>query len=322
MMSGRMHVAMGIALLTTVTPSAAQPYPVKPLRILVGFAPGGGIDISARTLAPALSAALGQQVIVDNRPGAGSNIAIEIAAKSPPDGYTLLLASSALAINPSLYGKLAYDPVRDLAPIALTGGMSNILVVHPVLPPVTLAEFVALAKRRPGQISYATPGAGSSAHLAGELLRKAAGIDITAIPYKGGGQAMVDALAGHVPVFFASVPIVMQHVAAGRLKAIAVSTRTRAWAMPNVPTIAEAGYPGYEVDNWYGLVAPAATPRAVIERLNAEVAGALKSRDTVKRLGDAGYETATGTAEEFGALIRAELARWAKVLKESGIKAQ
>jgi len=316
-------IALVAAVPAFATPVAAQEYPAKPVRVLVGFAPGGGIDSSARAFAPALGAALGKPVIVENRPGAGSNIAAEIAAKAAPDGYTLLLGSIAsLAINPSLYGKLSFDPARDFAPIAQTGTMSNIIVVHPVVPAKTLKEFVALAKRSPGQITYATPGAGSSAHLSGELLKKVAGIDIVAVPYKGGGQAVVDSLAGHVPVFFASVPVVITHVAAGRLKAIAVTTGKRAAAMPDVPTVAEAGYPGCQIDNWYGLVAPAGTPRAVIDRLNREVTVVLLTQDGVTRIRELGHDTATSTPEQFGALIRSENAKWAKVVKEIGVSAR
>jgi len=316
-------IALVAAVPAFATPVVAQEYPAKPVRVLVGFAPGGGIDSSARAFAPALGAALGKPVIVENRPGAGSNIAAEIAAKAAPDGYTLLLGSIAsLAINPSLYGKLSFDPARDFAPIAQTGTMSNIIVVHPVVPAKTLKEFVALAKRSPGQITYATPGAGSSAHLSGELLKKVAGIDIVAVPYKGGGQAVVDSLAGHVPVFFASVPVVITHVAAGRLKAIAVTTGKRAAAMPDVPTVAEAGYPGCQIDNWYGLVAPAGTPRAVIDRLNREVTVVLLTQDVVTRIRELGHDTATSTPEQFGALIRSENAKWAKVVKEIGVSAR
>jgi len=310
------------ALLGGTGPLAAQDYPVKPVRILVGFAPGGGIDISARALAPGLSAALGQQVIVDNRPGAGSNIAAELAAKAAPDGYTLLLATIAIAINPSLYGKVAYDAARDFAPIGQTGTMSNILVVHPVLPVKTVKEFVALAKRQPGKLSYASPGAGSSAHLAGELFNKVAGIDIAAIPYKGGGQAVIDVLGGHVPVFFGAVPVVMSHVKDGRFKALAVTTVKRAAAMPDVPTIAESGYPGYEVNNWYGLLAPSSTPRAIIDRLARETTAIIVSREFVKRLGDLGHEAVSSTPDQFGAYIKSEISRWAKVVRETGVKVQ
>jgi len=319
-MNAKAIVAVAAAL-TFATPAMAQEYPTKPVRILVGFAPGGGIDISARALAPALGAVLRQTVIVENRPGAASNIAAEIAARSPPDGYTLLLGSIALAINPSLYNKLPFDPTRDFAPIGQTGSMSNILVVHPALPARTLKEFVALAKRTPGRITYSTPGTGSSAHLGGELFKKVAGIDIVVVPYKGGGQAVVDTLAGHVPAFFASVPVVMHHVADGRLKAIAVTTAKRASAMPEVPTVAEAGYPGFQVDNWYGLVAPAGTPRAVIDRINREVTVILSSQDITKRFRELGHDTTTSTPEQFGALIKSEVAKWAKVIKETGVSA-
>ena len=311
-----------VAMLTCAMPLAAQEYPVKPVRILVGFAPGGGIDIAVRALAPALGAALGQQVIVDNRPGAGSNIAAEIAAKAAPDGYTLLLASIAITINPSLYGRLAYDPLRDFAPIGQTGTMSNILVVHPVLPVKTVQEFVALAKRQPGKLNYATPGAGSSAHLAGELFRRVAGIDIAVVPYKGGGQAVIDALAGHVPVLLGAVPVVMTHVAEGRFTALAVTTARRAAAMPGVPTISESGFPGYEVNNWYGLVAPAGTPRAIIDRLAQATAAVMSSREAVKRLAELGHEAVTSTPDQFGTHIKSEVARWAKVIRETDVKVQ
>ena len=316
------YIVPMLAAFACAMPLAAQEYPVKPVRILVGFAPGGGIDISARALAPGLSAALGQQVIVDNRPGAGSNIAAEIAAKAAPDGYTLLLGSIAIAINPSLYGKVAYDPARDFAAIGQTGTMSNILVVHPVLPVKTVKEFVALAKRQPGKLNYATPGAGSSAHLAGELFRKVAGIDIAAIPYKGGGQALIDVLGGQVPVFFGAVPVVMSYVKDGRFKALAVTTAKRAAAMPDVPTVAEAGYPGYEVNNWYGLLAPVGTPRAVIDRLAREATASIQSREAVKRLSDLGHEAVTSTPDQFGAYIKSEITRWAKIVREAGIKVQ
>jgi tripartite-type tricarboxylate transporter receptor subunit TctC len=321
--AGTVAVASAAVVLAFTLPVQAQGYPAKPVRMLVGFAPGGGIDISARALAPALGAKLGQPVIVENRPGAGSNIAAEIAAKAAPDGYTLLLGSiAALAINSSLYDKLPFNPARDFAPIGQTGTMSNIIVVHPALPAKTLKEFIALAKRRPGQISYATPGAGSSAHLGGELLKKVAVIDIVAVPYKGGGQAVADSLAGHVPVFFASVPVVMRPVADGRLRAIAVTTGKRAAAMPHVPTVAEAGYPGYEVDNWYGLVAPAGTPRAVIDRLNREATAVLSSRDVEMRFRELGHDTAASTPEQFSALINSEMAKWAQIIRETGASAR
>ena len=310
------------AALAVAFPLSAQEYPAKPVRILVGFAPGGATDIVARAVAPRLTAALGQQVIVENRPGAGSNIAAEIVARAAPDGYTLLMGTiAALAINPSLYGKVPFDPVEDFAPITQAGAMNNIIVVHPVLPVKTLKAFVALAKSRPGQINYATPGASSSAHLAGELFRKVAGIDIVPVHYKGGGQAIVDVLAGHVPVAFSSVPVVIPHVKAGKFKAIAVTTGKRAAALPDVPTVAETGYKGYEVNNWYGLLAPTGTPRPVIDRLNKEATGVLKSPDIAKFLSDHGHEPVTTTPEQFGAFIKSEITKWAKIVKDSGAKA-
>ena len=309
------------AALAAATPLSAQEYPARPVRILVGFAPGGGTDIIARAVAPKLAAALGQQVVVENRPGAGSNIASEIVAKAPPDGYTLLMGTiAALAINPSLYGNLPFDPARDFAPVSQVGAMNNILVVHPVLPVTTVKAFVALAKSRPGEISYATPGVGSSAHLAGELFRKVAGIDIVAVPYKGGGQAIVDVLAGHVPAHFGAVPVVIHHLRTGKLKAIAVTTGKRAALLPEVPTVAEAGYPGYEVNNWYGLVAPAGTPRPIIDRLNKDLTAVLTAPDITKFLRELGHEPVPTTAEQFGAIIKSEIAKWAKVVKDAGIK--
>jgi tripartite-type tricarboxylate transporter receptor subunit TctC len=312
-------VAAGAAV---TAPLFAQDYPAKPVRMLVGFAPGGGTDIVARAVAPKLAAALGKPVVVENRPGAGGNIAAEIAAKAPPDGYTLLFGTiGALAINPSVYGNLPFDPVRDFAPIGQVGGMNNIIVVHPVLPVKTLKSLVALAKSRPGQLSYATPGVGSSAHLAGELFAKVADIDIVAVPYKGGGQAIVDVVAGQVPLHFGAVPVVISHIRSSKLKAVAVTTGKRATLLPEVPTVAEAGYPGYEVNNWYGLVAPAGTPRPVIDRLNRDLTAVLTSPDITKFLRELGHEPVPTSPEQFGGYIKSEMAKWARVVKETGIRA-
>lgn len=304
---------------TTVT--GTQAYPTKPVRVLVGFAPGGGTDIVARVVAQKMPAVFGQQVLVENRAGASSNIATELVAKSAPDGYTLLMGTIvAFGTAPSLYAKLPYDPVKDFAPITQTVSVNNLIVVHPVLPAKTLKTLVALAKQRPGEINYATSGVGSSGHLAAELFKKTAGINITHIAYKGGGQAIIDVIAGHVPLYFAGISTTLPHLRGGKLHAIAVTTKQRSPIIPDVPTVAELGYPGYEANNWYGLMAPAGTPRAIIERLHRDVTGILKTPDTVKFLSDQGLDPITSTPEIFGDYIKSEIDKWSKVIKDIGLK--
>ena len=311
--------ACAAALLADAT--TAQTYPTKPIRLLVGFAPGGGTDVVARVVAQRLSPLLGQQVVVENRAGAGGNIATEVVAKAPPDGYTLLMGTIvSFGTGPSLYAKLPFDPVKDFAPITQTVSVNNLIVVHPVLPAKTLKALVALAKQRPAQINYATSGVGSSGHLAAELFKKTAGIDIIHIAYKGGGQAITDVIAGHVPVYFAASATVMPHVKSGKLVPLAVTVDKRSAMYPNVPTVAELGYPGYEANNWYGLLAPAATPRPIIERLNRDVVAVLKSPDGSKFLIEQGMDPAPTTPEAFGDYIKSEIAKWARVIKDIGLK--
>ncbi len=311
-------IAVGVA----TGNAAAQNYPTKSVRILVGFAPGGGTDIVARVVAQKLTSVFGQQVVVENRAGASSNIATELVAKSAPDGHTLLMGTIvAFGTAPSLFNKLPFDPVKDFAPITQTVSVNNIIVVHPVLPAKTLKALVALAKQRPGQINYATSGVGSSGHLAAELFNKTAGINITHIAYKGGGQAIIDVIAGHVPVYFAAISTTLPHLKAGKLHAIGVTTKQRSFVLPDVATVAELGYPGYEANNWYGLMAPAGTARPIIERLHRDVTAILKSPDTVKFLGEQGLDPFTSTPEAFGDYIRAEIAKWSRVIKDIGIKA-
>lgn len=315
----KFHFLIAIALAAST--AAAQTYPTKPIRVLVGFAPGGGTDIVARLVAQRIQPLLGQSMIVENRAGAGGNIATEFVAKAAPDGYTLLMGTIvSFGTGPSLYAKLGFDPVKDFAPITQTVSVNNLIVVHPVLPAKNLKALVALAKQRPGQINFATSGIGSSGHLAGELFKKTAGIDITHIAYKGGGQAITDVIAGHVPLYFAAIATVVPHVKDKRLTAIAVTTIKRSAIFPDVPTVAELGYPGYEANNWYGLMAPANTPRPIIERLNRDVVAVLKSPEGSKFLLDQGIDPAPSTPDEFANYIKSEIAKWARVIKDIGLK--
>jgi tripartite-type tricarboxylate transporter receptor subunit TctC len=299
----------------------AADYPSRPVRLVVPFAPGGTNDVIGRILAEKLATRLGQAVVVDNRPGANSVVGAEIVAKAAPDGHTLLIVAAGFAVNPSLRKTLPYDTVRDFAPLGLVGGGPYLLVVHPSVPAKDLGELVTWAKSRAGAVSYASTGTGSPPHLAAELLRIAAGIEMQHVPYKGGGQVLPDLLAGRVSLFFGSVSTLAAHVQAGRLRAIAVTTTRRAPSLPDVPTVIESGIAGYEVNGWYGLLAPARTPGAIVRRLNAELRAALDERDTRARLAQRGIEPQPGSPEEFAALIRDEIAKWAKVVRAAGIQA-
>jgi tripartite-type tricarboxylate transporter receptor subunit TctC len=297
-------------------------YPSKPLRIVVGFPPGGNSDFVARAVGRGLGELWGQQVIVDNRPGAGGNVAAEIVAKAPPDGHTLLLGVFAHAVNPSLYAKLPFDALRDFAPVILCASSANILVVHPSLPVKTVRELIALAKAKPGAITYASAGNGTASHLAGELLKMRAGIDIVHVPYRGTGLAHTDLMGGRVTMFFAAMAGTLPSVHAGRLRALGVTTIKRWPGAPNVPTMVEAGMPGFEVNSWSGLLAPAGTPKEIVVRLNTEVARILRSPETAERLYSFGAEAIDNTPEEFAAYISAEFVRWAKVVKAAGLRAE
>jgi tripartite-type tricarboxylate transporter receptor subunit TctC len=300
----------------------AESYPSKPIRFIVPFAPGGTTDIIARLVGARMSEDLGQQVIIDNRGGAGSMIGTELAAKSPPDGHTIVLSNIGLAINETLYPKRAYDAMRDLAPISLVGITPNVFVVHPSLPTRSMKEFIAFAKARPGQLTYASGGIGSSSHLSFELLQSLAGIKVNHVPYKGAGPALIDVAAGNVDCQLNSMPAVMGHVTNQRLRALAVSSAKRSKAVPNLPTIAESGVAGYDYATWYGLLVPAQTPQPVVTRLNAAVHKALGVADVRDKLGQQGVETEATTPEAFGKIVRADIAKWRKIITNANIKAE
>jgi tripartite-type tricarboxylate transporter receptor subunit TctC len=303
-------------------PALAQSFPAKPVRIVVGFAPGGTTDITGRVMAQRFTEQIGQTALVENRPGAGGNIGAEFVAKSPPDGYTLLLTSIAnQAISPSLYAKLPFDAVKDFTPISQLIAIPNVFVVHPSLPVKTVKEFIALAKKRPGAISFASAGTGTSVHLSGEMFKVMAGVDIVHVPYKGSSPAMQDLIGGHTQLVFDNLPFVLPFIKAGKVRALAVTTTARNAALPDVPTMIEAGVPGYEVNSWFGLAAPANLPAPILDRWYAETVRALKNPDTQQRFGDLGATIIGSTPADFGAFIRVEIAKWAKIVKASGARA-
>jgi tripartite-type tricarboxylate transporter receptor subunit TctC len=311
--------AVILAALSSVSVFAAEPYPVRPIRMIVGFAPGGGTDLTARPVAQKLSELLGQQVIVENRPGAAGNVATEQVAKSAPDGYTLLMGTiAALAINPSLYGNLRFDPETDLAPVIQVVDATNVLALHPSVPAGSVKELIALAREK--SLLAGSSGIGATGHLAIELFNLMAGVKLVHVPYKGGGPAMGDLVGGQVNLIFATTASAIPHLKSGRIKGIAVTTAKRSALLPDVPTISESGLAGFDANNWYGLVVPAKTPRAIIDQLNAEVTKVLAMPDVKTTLFNQGLDPAPGTPEQFGAYIRSERAKWAKVIKESGAK--
>jgi tripartite-type tricarboxylate transporter receptor subunit TctC len=305
---------------TGVVAAADAPYPVKPIRFIVGFTPGGTSDVVARLIAAKLGETWPQPLVVDNRPGAGGNLAIELVAKAAPDGYTILCASASFSIIPSLNRELSYNPIRDFAPITLATSAPYLLVLHPAVPAQSVKELIALAKAQPGKLNYASAGAGSTLHLAGELFKSLAGVDIVHVPYKG-ATGITDLIAGAVQLSFAGLPQTLPHVKAGRLKALAVTTLRRSTVVPELPTIAEAGVPGYEVDPWYGVTGPAGTPRAIIAQLNAAIGRALATPDIREKFMLQGLEPRASTPEEFSNLIRGEIAKWSKVVRDAGIRA-
>jgi len=310
-----------IAAWTLNTAYAADPYPVKPIRMIVGFAPGGGTDLTARPVAQKMSELLGQQVIVENRPGAAGNIATEQVARAAPDGYTLLMGTiAALAINPSLYGNLRFDPETDLAPVIQVVDSTNVLALHPSVPASSVRELIALAKEK--SLSAGSSGVGATGHLAIELFNLMAGVKLVHVPYKGGAPAMSDLVGGQVHLVFATTASAIPHVKSGRIKGIAVTTAKRSALLPELPTISEAGLAGFDANNWYGLVVPAKTPRAIIDQLNAEVTKILNMPDVRTALFNQGLDPAPGTPEQFGAYIKSERTKWARVIKESGAKAE
>jgi len=299
----------------------AQTYPAKPIRIIVPFPAGGIADLFGRVIGQKFNEAWGQPAVVENRPGAGGNIGAEIVAKSPPDGYTLVTGSIGThAVNVSLFSKLPYDPIRDFAPVSLIMEAEGLLVLHPSVPVRTVKELIALAKARPGQLSYASAGNGTAAHLSGELFKSMARVDMVHVPYKGNVPAIVDLIAGQTSLLFATMPTVLPQVQAGRLKALAVTSSARSPAAPELPTIAEAALPGYSVTNWIGLFAPAGTPRDIVVKLNGEVVRIMQAPDIQKRLANEGAKFTPMTPDEFTGFVKTEIAKWAKVVKEAGIR--
>jgi len=307
------------AVLAAPVIAFAQSYPAKPVRIIVPFAPGGGSDLAGRLIAAKLTERMGGQFIVENRPGAGSNLGAEIAVKSAPDGYTLLVISASYTVNPSVY-KLNFDPMNDITPIIQISGGPYVVAVHPSVPANTLAEFVALVKKQPEKYAYGSSGNGSIMHVASEYFLDAAKIKVLHVPYKGTGPAVQDTIGGQVQLVFGAVPVTLPHVKAGRLRALAVTTNKRIAAAPDLPTIEEVGYPGYEVTNWHGLVGPKGLPREIVARLNKEIGEVVKSEEMKKNLTAEGLEPAGGTPERFGQILKSEMARWAKVVQQAGIK--
>jgi tripartite-type tricarboxylate transporter receptor subunit TctC len=317
---------LGILLLTMCVTLAsgaalAQAYPSKPIRLIVPFPAGGAVDISARAIGAELSRSLGQQVVVENRPGAGGNLAAEAAARAAPDGYTLFMATSAiLAVNPVLYAKVPFDPIKDFAPISVVASSDNVLVVHPSVPAQTVGELIALAKANPGKYSYASSGSGSSTHLAAEMFKMMAGVDLLHVPYKGGPPGVVDLLAGQVNMIFDLVPSALPHIRSGKIRALGVAGVQRSPLLPGVPLISESGVPGYRSSVWFGLVAPAGTPAEIVSRLSADVAKGVRQAEFRDRLTGMGYDVTSTTPEQMAELIRADIPRWAQVVKTNGIK--
>ena len=321
-MSARaLPAALALAGLWIAAPVSAQPYPAKPIRVIVAFAPSGIADFAARSVSQKLSESLGVPVIVENRPGAGGITGAEVVAKSPPDGYTLLVTSISHTINPSVRKNLPFDAVRDFAPVTLITDAPNFLVVHPSLPVKSVKELIALARGRPGQITYASSGAGTSTHLSGELFKSLARIDIVHVPYKGGGPAVIDLVGGHVQMMFSTLPSVLQQVRAGKLRGLAVTGARRFPAAQEFPTMIEAGVAGFEVSGWSGMFAPAGAPREAVSRLAAEIGKILRAPELKERFLVQGAEPVGNTPEEFAAFVLSEIAKWKKVVAASGMQA-
>jgi tripartite-type tricarboxylate transporter receptor subunit TctC len=313
---------IGITATFASADTFAQAYPAKAIRVIDAYPPGGSTDVVARIVGPKFQESLGRPWVIDNRPGAQGIIGSELAAKSPPDGYTLLLFTGSHAVHPSIYKNLPYDLLQAFAPITQMTSTTNVLVVHPSLPVRTLKELLSLARARPGQLNYSSAGIGSTTHMAMELLKSMAKVDIAHIPYKGAAPAVMDGVAGHVAMLFGPMPVVSPHARAGRLRIIAASTRSRSAAIPEVPTVAESGVPGYEATNSVGILAPAATPREIVLKLNSEILRILKLPEVRERLMAMGAEPVGSTPEEFTAFIQADMQKWAKVVRAANIPAQ
>lgn len=315
------HLLLSLAAFLLPGAALAQAYPVKPVRLLVPFAPGGTTDVLARLVGQKLSEAFGQQFLIENRPGAGGNIGTDLAAKSPADGHTLVMSfDGTLAINPSTYRNLPFDAQRDLAPIASVAQVPLLIVVHPGVAASSIAEFVALAKASPSRLNYSSAGHGSTGHLTGELFRARAGMEMVHVSYKGGGQAVQDLLGGQIQMLVTALPTVEGHLKAGKLRALAFTSARRVPGAPDVPTLAESGYPGFEVLSWYGILAPAGVSQEIVRKLNAQINRILEAPDVRARLVGLGTEPTGGSPEQFAQTIRADTARWAKVVSDAAIR--
>jgi tripartite-type tricarboxylate transporter receptor subunit TctC len=316
-----MRTILATVLLCLASAAGAQQFPTKAIHLIVPFPPGGGNDTVARAIAQQIGPELGQPVVVDNRPGAGGSVGAELAAKSPPDGHTLFLAGvGSHAVNPNLHSKLPYDAVKDFAPVTLVASAPSVLVVNPAVPARTVAEFTSYARANPGKLNYASNGNGSDAQLAAALFESMAGVRMVHVPYKGIAPAMTDLMSGEVQLMFGTVVALVPHIQAGKLRALAVTSRKRSSLLTEVPTLAESGLPDYESGSWYGILAPAGTPRAVIDRLHGVIVKALKQPDVAKRLAAEGAELIGSTPDEFAAHIKSEIARVGKVVRDAGIR--
>ena len=313
---------MVLSYVTLASVAYAQNYPTKAIRMIMPFPPGGPTDIVGRLVAAKLAEQLGQSVVADSRPGASGNVGLETASKSPPDGYTIVLSSPVIALSPLLYGKLNYDPWKDLAPIALVGAVRNVLVIHPSVPAKTLKEFVQIARKSPGKLNYGSGGIGTTTHLAPELLKSLEKLNIVHVPYKGSGLALIGLASGQVDMEVLAAPAALGQIQAGRVRALAVLSPERLHDLPDVPTTREQGFANFEISVWYGMLAPAGTPREIINRLNTELTKAVTAADMKPKLAQAGVEPLTSTPEEFGNFIRSEATRFEKVIKEAGIKGE
>lgn len=319
----RQVLRAGAALALGTTGFAARAaWPEKPIRVVLGFAAGGGSDILLRTITPALGDALGQSIIVDNRPGAGGNIAMQAVAQAAPDGYTLLMGTPGLATNSSLYASLGFDPLKDFAPISLVGSVPNVLIVKPSLRVSTVAELIAHARANPGKLNYASPGSGTSLHLAGELFKTSTGVRIEHVPYKGGAQALADVMSGQVDLMFNVLPSALPQIRAGTVKALAVTGSQRAAALPDKPTMIEAGVAGYTAVTWNGLLAPAGVPRDLVNRLNEAVLKVLRTPEMAQKYAAIGTDVVVSTPDEFSAFLRDETTKWRRTIEGAGVKAQ
>jgi len=324
MIDHKLHAMRALAgiftLLAIASYAQSLPYPSKPIRWIVAFPPGGAADVVARTMAPALSEVLGERVVVDNRGGANGNIGADIVAKAPPDGYTLLMGFPGLATNPSLLAKMPYDPLRDLSPVTLLAVTPAVLVVYPGVPASTVQELIALARAQPGKLNYASAGQGAAGHTAGELFKMLANVNLTHVPYKGGGPALVDLMGGQVQVLFDSIPTSLPLVRSGKLRALAVAGNARSDQMPEIPTFEESGLPGFDAGTWFGVLVPAGTPQPIIDKLNAAFVKVVAFPDTAARFRTLGLNTVAGTPAGFATFLKEQTAKWAKVIKAAGIR--